>query len=102
MVYIAVGCPFSMLDNARIAKDNAMAGHIAVHISVWRYQDIIPYSYLTYNCCIYTYPYAVTYRRYALSAATVFLTYGHSFVDITIFTNHSISIDSNATNVSQI
>ena len=102
MINVAISCPFLVFDNAWISEHNAMTRHIAIHITVWCYQHIITDGNLSDNRRIDTYPYAVVNSGYALAAATVFLADGHPFVDITVFSNDRIRIDSDAKNMSQI
>ena len=44
------------------------------------------------NCRIYSNPYIVSYRRSALSNASIFLTNCNSFMDIAILTNYYLII----------
>ena len=102
MINIAICRPFFVFDNARISEHNAMTRHVAIHITVWGYQHIVTDGNLSDNRRIDTYPYAVANSGYALAAATVFLADGYPFVDITVFANDRIRIDSDATHMSQI
>ncbi len=79
-----------------------MARHVAIYITIWCNQYIITDGNFPNNRCVDTNPYTVAYSGYALSTTSVFLAYGYSFVDITVFANDRIRINSDAIHMSQI
>lgn len=89
-----------MFDNARIAKHNAMAWHIAIHVTIGRNQHVIINGNLTNNRCVNSYPHAVTNGGHTFTTASVFLPDGDPFMDITVLADDGVRIDSDAINMS--
>lgn len=102
VVDIIICCSFLMFDNAWIAKHNAMAWHIAIHITVGCYQDIITNGNLTYYRSVDSYPNTIADGGRTFTTATVFPSDGYPFVDITISANDGILIYSDAIHMSQV
>lgn len=95
MIDIPIGRIFFMFDDAWIAKNNAMAWHIAINIGIGRNKNIVTYDNISYNGCIDANPYFITNCRCAFSSSPILLPQGSSLMDIAVLSNYSLRIDGN-------
>lgn len=69
-----------MLDYTGIPKDNRMSWNITIYICIWSNKHIISNGDITYNDCIYPYPYTIANFGYSFSFASIFLPNSNAFV----------------------
>lgn len=102
MVDIAFRRIVTMLDDARISKNDRMVGNITIDIGVWCNQYIVSHCDITYDCGIYAYPHFISYFRRALARASVFLANRHTLVQAAIISDDHLWVDGNVVGVAQI
>ena len=82
-----------MLNNARIAKDYRMGGNVYIYITVRCYQHIIANGYISYDSRIDTYPHSIANCWTTFMGASIRLSYNNTFMNVTIATYFSFTID---------
>ena len=70
-----------------------MSRNITIYICIWCNKYIISNGNIAYYDSVYSNPNAITNRRYTFPFTTIFLPYGYTFVQITIFSYNCILID---------
>ncbi len=102
VINISFCCIFSKNNIARISYYNGMRWDIKIYIRIWCNQNIVTNSNFPHHSCINTYPYSISYYWNTFSCSSIFLSYCYTFMDITIFTNYRLWIDSNTIRMSYI
>ena len=82
-----------MLNNARIAKDYRMGGNVYIYITVRCNHHIVANGNISNDCRIDTYPHSIANCWTTFSRAPIRLPYNNTFMNVTIATYFSFTID---------
>ena len=82
-----------MLNNARIAKDYRMGGNVYIYITVRCNHHIVANGYISYDSRIDTYPHSIANSWTTFMEASIRLSYNNTFMNVTIATYFSFTID---------
>lgn len=82
-----------MFNNARIAKDYRMGGNVYIYITVRCNHHIVANGNISNDCRIDTYPHSIANCWTTFSRAPIRLPYNNTFMNVTIATYFSFTID---------